>query len=280
MRAPDLVNQRNRWMVRALQTLLRPLVRLLIAEQVPYQFVAHVLKALYVDVAESDFPLPGKHPSDSRVALLTGVHRREVKRLRETDEFDDSVSEHIPLSSRLIADWNALPQFLDESGCPLPLNRSGRRPGPSLRDLAETAGQDIRAQAILDEWLRLGVVEVDEEGRIHLRAGSFVAERGFEEKVDFFGRIIGAHITAGSHNLRDGEPPMLDQVVYYGGLRPKSLEKLSSRARELALVALRTWNREAAQLQDEDRAAPDADGRIHFGAYVSLDGEESEHGHD
>jgi hypothetical protein len=277
MRATDPINDHKRWMVRSLRTLFRPLVRLLIAEQVTYPIVSQVLKALYVDVAETDFRLPEKPQSDSRVALLTGVHRREVKRLRGSDEPDDSASELIPLSSRLIADWNALPQFLDEAGHPLPLNRSGRRPGPSLRDLAETAGQDIRAQAILDEWLRLGVVEVDEDGRIHLRAGSFVAEHGFEEKVDFFGRIIGAHITAGGHNLQDGEPPMLDQVVYYGGLRPKSLDKLSSRARELALVALRAWNREAAQMQEEDRGAPDANGRIHFGAYVSLDEEGLEH---
>jgi len=271
MRTADSATDRKRWVARALRTLLRPLVRLLIAEQVTYPFVAQLLKTLYVDVAEMDFRLPEKPRSDSRVALLTGVHRREVKRLRECGKPDDPSGELISLSSRLIADWNALPQFLDEEGHPLPLNRSSRRPGPSLRDLAETAGQDIRAQAILDEWLRLGVVMIDDDGRIRLRAGSFVAEHGFEEKMDFFGRIIGAHIGAGAHNLHGGDPPMLDQVVYYGGLRPKSLEKLSSRARELALVALRAWNREAAQAQEEDRGAPDADGRIHFGAYFSLE---------
>jgi len=35
-----------------------------------------------VDVAVKEFPVDGKPQTDSRVTLLTGVHRKDVKRLR------------------------------------------------------------------------------------------------------------------------------------------------------------------------------------------------------
>ena len=228
-----------------------------------------LLKTVYVTSAEEEFALDDKAQSDSRIALLTGVHRREVKHRRE--RADSPVRAATALGARLIADWNALPEFVDEEGRPRPLNRSSRPAGPSIRDLVMTAGQDIRPQAILDEWLRLGVVEIGDDGRIHLRHTAFVPEHGFEEKLEFFVRILSAHIAAGTHNLSGEQPPMLDQVVYYGGLSPESAERLRTRARELAFEALTAWNREARLAQDADRGREDAHRRLHFGAYVQED---------
>jgi hypothetical protein len=271
---------RQRTLTRALRRMLRPLVRFLIAEQVTFPMLTGLLRSLYVEIAETDFRLPDKGQSASRLALLTGIHRREVKRLRECAGPDDRAPESVSLSARLIADWNALPQFLDDAGKPRPLNRSSRRAGPSLRDLAETAGQDIRPQAILDEWLRLGVVELDREGRIHLHLGSFVPEAGFDEKAEFFGRTVGAHLQAASENVRGQVPPMFDQVVYYGGLKPESVRKLSGRARELGMQALRDWNREAAAAQEADHDAPEATERLEFGTYTAFGREEPSKGGD
>lgn len=271
---------RQRVLVRALRRLLRPLVRFLIAHQVTLPMLHDLLRSLYVEVADSDFRLPDKEQSVSRLALLTGIHRREAKRLRDGPSYDDAVPEAVSLSAKLIANWNALPRFLDDAGEPVPLNRSSRRSGPSLRDLAETVGQDIRPQAILDEWQRLGVVDVDERGRIRLRRGSFVAQSGFEEKAEFFGRTVGAHLDAASRNLQGEEPAMFDQVVYYGGLRPESVRRLAERARELGMKALRQWNREAAVLQDADEGADGATERIHFGAYAALEREDPTEGED
>ena len=74
-------------LVNAIRKLLRPLVRLMLTFQITYPFVINLLKAIYVEVAEEEFKVAGKRPSDSRINLLTGVHRKDVKRLRtETDD--------------------------------------------------------------------------------------------------------------------------------------------------------------------------------------------------
>ena len=75
-------------LTRALRRLLRPLVRFLIAQQLTFPMLNAILRSLYVDVADADFRLPDKSQSASRVALLTGIHRREVKRLREAQRQD------------------------------------------------------------------------------------------------------------------------------------------------------------------------------------------------
>jgi hypothetical protein len=261
---------RQTLVIRALRRILRPLARFLIREQIPYPAFGDLMKQAYVEAADRDFALDGKPQSAARVALLTGVHRREVKRIREAEP-EAEVPGSTALGARLVADWLSLPEFRDANGEPLPLNRSSRRAGVSVRDLVERAGQDIRPQTVIDEWLRLGVVEMDAEGRIRLRRESFVPEAGFEEKLDFFARILGAHIATGDHNLAGDGPPWLDQIVWYGGLSPEHAERLQERARELATVALRTWNREARAAQDAAAGAPGADQRVHFGAFVHAD---------
>lgn len=62
--------------------LLRPLVRLFIRSGLTFPALADLLRELYVNVAEYDFALSGKEQTDSRVSLLTGIHRKEVRRLR------------------------------------------------------------------------------------------------------------------------------------------------------------------------------------------------------
>ena len=59
-----------------LARLLRPLVRLCIRSGMTFPALAQLLRELFVNVAEHDFALEGKEQTDSRVSLLTGIHRK------------------------------------------------------------------------------------------------------------------------------------------------------------------------------------------------------------
>ncbi len=246
---------------------LRPLARFLIAEQLPLAAVVELLKSCLVEAAERWFALPDKPQSDSRISLITGVHRKDVKRLRSAKEGRAGKPLPTSLSARLIADWNALPRFIDAEGRPLPLHRWAASGSPSIRDLTESAGQEIRPQATVDEWLRQGIVVIDGDNRIRLNQAAFVPDGDLEEKAHFFGRNLGEHIAACAENMSGESPPQLDQAVYYSGLTRESAAQLEHRARELAIAALRDLNREANALQQRDRARSDAFHRIHFGSY-------------
>ena len=70
-------------LLRASRRLLRPLVRLLMRAGVTFPVLADLLRTLYVEVAARDLLVDPKAQTDSRISLLTGVHRKEIRRLRE-----------------------------------------------------------------------------------------------------------------------------------------------------------------------------------------------------
>src|SRR3990172_164175 len=72
-------------LVRAIRHILRPLAPLMLASGVTYPLVSELLKGVFVAVAERDFRLDGRPMTDSRISLISGVHRKDVRRLRETD---------------------------------------------------------------------------------------------------------------------------------------------------------------------------------------------------
>ncbi|MDX6623576.1 MAG: hypothetical protein QOE75_1508, partial [Solirubrobacterales bacterium] len=106
-----------------LARVLRPLVRLLIRAGVTFPALTELLRELYVNVAEHDFALEGKEQTDSRVSLLTGIHRKEVRRLRGAGAPVNAVPTAVSRTSRIVGTWLASPEFTTATGEPLPLPR-------------------------------------------------------------------------------------------------------------------------------------------------------------
>lgn len=253
-------------LVRALRTLLRPLVRLLVARQLPYPFAANLLKGVYVEVAERDFGLAGKRLTDSRISLLTGVYRRDVKRLRSELREGTAVPPAVSLGAEVVARWNGLPEFLDAEGRPgpLPVHSDDE---PSFESLVASVSTDIRARSVLDEWLRLGVVHFDEAGRVVLDSGVFVPQKGLEEKLYYFGRNLRDHIAAAAYNVEGQEPPFMERSTYYGRLSAESVAQIGKFAAEQGMAALQAVNRLAMELQERDARSGAATRRMTFGVY-------------
>lgn len=255
-------------LLQAVRRLLRPLARLLMIHGVSYPAFAEIAKGVYVDVAARDFPDDGAPMTDSRVSLLSGVHRRDVKRLRSEFLTQQPTPSVVSLGAQVVARWCADPRFLDGQRRPAPLPRLARQGGEaSFEKLVEGVSKDIRARAVLDEWLRLGVVFLDEDDRVNLVESAFIPVKGIEEKAFYFGKNISDHLAASAHNLLDGHPPFLDRCVYYDSLTPESVELLRLLTRELAVTALQEVNRKALELQQRDADQERADRRMTFGVY-------------
>jgi hypothetical protein len=260
----------------ALRSLLRPLVRLLVARGVTCPMLVDLLKETYVDVAGREYGGDRAAPSDSRITLLTGIHRKDVKRLRATPLADaEAMPETVALGAQVVAAWTT--RFRDAKGRPRPLARLQSEGGEaSFEALVAGVSTDIRARAVLDAWLRLGVVELDDEDRVSLRNAAFVASRGFDEKAFYFGHNVGDHLAAASHNLLGGRPPFLERSVHYDSLDAASVEKLGALAEETGMKALHAVNREAMSAEARDKKSGEPKRRITFGIYFySAPGDDS-----
>lgn len=255
-------------LLRALRWLFRPLVRLLIENGVTYPQLRELLKGLYVEVADESFSLNGKRPSDSRVFVLTGVHRKDVKRLRSEDSATQPSAFAVStLGGELVAHWLGDADFQDANGRPRRLPRVSRDGEAGFDRLVASVSKDVRPRVILDEWLRLGVVSLDEQDRVCLDRDAFVPAAGFEEKVWFMGRHLHDHGAACVHNLLEEGPPMFERSVYYSGLTPDSVARLRELAQARGMALLQELNQAALALQQSDEDKADARHRMRFGTY-------------
>jgi hypothetical protein len=255
-------------LISAVRRLLRPLVRLLIAKGVGLAALTELLKEAYVDVALNEFPVDGKKQTDSRVSLLTGVHRKDVKRLRERPTEKMAAPRSIGLGAQIVSRWLGSKTTTDKKGQPLPLPRKADSSGvPSFDSLVSGISKDMRPRALLDEWLRLGVAHIDDDGRVVLNKFAFVPEKGFEEKAFYFGRNIHDHLAATAHNLLEEGNPKLERSVHYTGLSDESAAVLAQAAERTGMKALLEMNRLALELSEKDMGRATSTRRINFGLY-------------
>ncbi|CAG0125014.1 hypothetical protein RHDC2_00856 [Rhodocyclaceae bacterium] len=252
----------------ALRRLLRPLVRIMLAQGVTYPFLSELLKSVFVEVADKEFRLGGRQQTDSRISLLSGVHRKDVKRLRNIPDGDESAPAAISLGAALVACWVGSPEYLDAQGKPMPLARLASVGGAhSFEGLIASVSKDIRSRVVLDEWLRLGVVRIDDQDCVCLNSEAFVPEKGFDEKAYYFGANIHDHLAACAHNLMGNQPPLLERSVYYDQLNAVSVEELAKLSRDLGNQVLQKINRRALELQRQNENQPEANQRMNFGVY-------------
>ncbi|MGH8382440.1 DUF6502 family protein [Pseudomonas sp.] len=253
----------------ALRRVMRPLVRLMLRKGVTYTVFADLLKEVFVDVADREFRLDDKAPSDSRISLLTGVHRKDVRRLRkEGDTASMALPENITLGAQLVNAWTNSQPFCKAAGQALPLPRLASVGGDvSFDALVAQVSTDIRARVVLDEWLRLGVVRLDEQDCVHLEAQAFVPQKGFDEKAAYLAHNLHDHASAAVHNLTAQGQPFFERSVHYDALSPVSVETLRETVASEGMQTLLGFSRLAADLENRDLSSPDPRQRITIGLY-------------
>jgi hypothetical protein len=257
----------------ALRRLLRPLVALLIRSGVTFPVLAEMLRGLYVEVALHDLLKDSRAQTDSRVSLMTGVHRKEIRRLRDAVSADPAQAPPVvTLSSQIIARWLGAPRYQDAAGAPLPLPRAAPEGEPSFETLVATVTSDVRPRAVLDEWLSQGIVTLQPDERLRLNEAAYLPRPGQAEQLFYFARNLHDHIAAAAANvLAAGTPPFVDRSVHYDRLTADVARKIEAAARAAAQAALLEVNRVAIDLTDAETPADDARHRANFGVYIYVE---------
>ncbi len=258
--------------VAAVRRLLRPLVRLLVGQGITYPFLTELLKQVYVETAADEFALGGKRPTDSRLTLLTGVHRKDIRRLLREPAPADETPPGLTLGTQIVARWLGERAYCDAKGRPLALPRTPRAGGErSFAALVESVSKNVRPRSVLDELERLGVAEVDANDRVHLVTRGFVPGKELDAKAYYFGEALHDHLAAGVHNLAGTGPPMLERSVYYDELSPAAVAKLAERAETLAMGALQAINVDGMALERDDPPRPGERMRIRLGVFFHAE---------
>lgn len=242
---------------------LRPLVRYLIVQGTTFPQLCAWLKSLYVQEAEALARGSAEAVTDSHVALLSGVHRKDVARLRRQPEAPLRPSRQASVAARVVAEWVTDEALRDQEGQVRVLPVRVVESGPSFEALVRRVKADLRANVVLEELVRVGVVERLERGQVKLLRQAYIADRP-EEKLEFLGANVGDHMGAVVHNLTDAVP-WLERAVYYDRIPPEQVDALRAELTQRAQQFLRDVN---AQIMPRDQAAEGTSARrVRVGVY-------------
>jgi len=208
--------------------LLRPLVRALLRNGVPYGAFADLAKRAFVDVAMKEFEVSGKKQTISRASTITGLSRKEIKRLLDIDEEQDrDMVVRYNRAARVVYGWVHDKSYSDSKGEAALLEFENGN--PSFSSLVKTYSGDVPPRAILDELLKVGVVEKRADGKIKLLARAYIPQHGTSEKLALLGRDVAGLIRTMDENIHGvNEKPKFQRKVFYDNLPVEVLPRLQA----------------------------------------------------
>jgi len=251
----------------AVVRILRPLVRLLLRNNISAGEFTELARWCYVDVADRAFKIKGRKQTTSRLALLTGLTRKEVKRLKETDlRADDTESSRYNRLARLIGGWMRDQRFHDQTGRPADLAVEGG--GSSFDDLVRRYSGDIPCRAVLDELTRTGVVSLDEQGRVRLLVHGYIPGGDEPAKIAILGVDVAHLIRTIDHNIGRDSEPFMQRKVAYDNIPAASLPELRQLGAVKGQEFLEQLDRALAEHDRDISGAPEEGARYGVGIGV------------
>jgi hypothetical protein len=209
-------NEKNK-VLGAFQLVLRPIVKILLRYGIGYNEFAEVVKTAFVDVSTTEFGIRGRPTNISRVAVMTGLTRKEVRRLRNKLELGDgSVTVKSTPMTEILHRWYSDSDFLDQHGIPrsLPFTDGMN----SFSELVKRYGGDVPPGAMRAELKRVGCISEDGSGVLTVEQRSFWPSDNVGKVESALVHHVYPLVSAVAHNTTlDGlrEPDAFPQYAAY-----------------------------------------------------------------
>ncbi len=252
----------------SIRALLPALIRVCLHNGLSAKAFSELTREVYAEVAKDEFGIDGKSATISRVAILTGLTRKEVQRLLNRGEAKSTrANDQYNRAASVIGGWLKDRKFAGPTGHPRALFFEGR--GGSFAELVQRYSGDMPPRAMLDELLRVGAIKRLRDGRIGLLTRAYVPRKGPIQKLAILGGDTADLIATIAHNLYClDRPPRYQRKVMYDNVPLEAAEEFrviaSARGQEL-LEALDRW---LAHRDRDVNPAATGTGRVRLGVGV------------
>jgi len=251
----------------AARGILRPLVRVLLRNGVPYGAFAEIARRVYVEVAEEAFALPGKKQTVSRISALTGLARKEVTRLQAAEAPAPAHAERHHRPARVIGGWVRDKAYHDARGRPADLPMEGGK--GSFAALVRDYSGDVPARAMADELARIGAIEERPAGTLRLLTRAYIPRGDRAEQIAILGADVADLIATIDHNLTcpPGEA-YFQRRVSYDNIPAEALPGLTKTLARKAQACLESLDRDLASADRDRSPGAKGTGRVRTGVGI------------
>lgn len=257
--------------LKACRHFMLPIARFLLKNGVGYREFTEISKLAFVQVASEDYGIRGRRTNMSRISIMTGLNRKEIRRIRdrienEDWELDPSLSK--PVS--VLGEWFTSKNYLGSKGVPRALPYETKDGGASFSGLVREVGGDIPPGAMLTELMRAGCVK-------EVRAGVWKAvKRQYTPRsidvflVQRFGECLHDLAETMSKNMDQVNPDdrLFEFRAWANGIDKKStpkLRKIIASQGEAYLESIDDWLGE--HVSKDDVASAESTVRCGVGVY-------------
>jgi len=247
--------------------MLRPLVRVLLKYQVSYGEFASLLRRVYVEVAHQDFAIPNRKSTYSKVAVMTGIDRKMVQEiLNNKKDTMEVVDKPINKGLSVVKTWTTVARYLDTNKRPRDLPLRGSK---SFESLVDEACADLTPRAILDELVRVGVVERTDNNTVRLINETYIPSQDEEQLVRILFTCAKDLLVTGEHNLNNrGDLAWFQREVPYSNI-PESVvdefREYSNKKSQALISDVNRWLKR--KKQSVKKGTDEASRRVGLGIY-------------
>jgi len=242
--------------------LLRPLVRILLRHGVTYGEFSEVVKTSFVTIAAQEFRVPGKKMSKARIAIVTGLTRKEVHRLSEIDQKERfTLKTNLNRITRVLSGWHTDPEYTGPYGMPLEVRYDSDVPNDvTFVRLVQQYSGDMTPRAMLDELLRVGSVKETDHNWFKVLRREYVPEALAPDSLERLGRGVHDYINTIEENMQaqnKGSSRFERFVAPELGLLRKDLPKFDEFIRDKCQGLLEEIDNWLSKQQAPDKARGD-----------------------
>jgi hypothetical protein len=242
---------------KALAGVLLPLARTLLRCGVSYTEFSDLSKRAFVEAASADYGVRNRPTNIARVAVMTGLSRKEVSRIRRNRKkplAKDKLSLTVPAA--VLHAWHRNRRYSTRSGEPKVLPFAGS--GASFSGLVRALAKDIPPGAMRRELVRAGAIRVIDRNHVVPVKRHFIPDTA-DERV-LVGLELGlrrlAETIAFNSNIKNEGPKRFQRFVEGPPVKASQLRQAREMVQSLLagfsvqlddyLSALSTGNRQAA----------------------------------
>ena len=252
----------------AFRLLMRPIASLMLRCGVTWKELAELLKLVYVEAATEEYGKHGRPTNSSRVAILTGLSRREVKRVRDLlTDADPAPLEKINHASRVLSGWYQDPEFLDARGAPRLLAVKGER---GFEGLMRRYARDIPVTAMLKELEQVGSISKTPAGRLRAKSRFYMPAPMDPENILRTGSVVHDIARTIAHNvIREDKPRKFEGRATNLKVKRSAMRPFREYVEQRGMVLLEDADR---WLTDHEAKGPEEKTiRLGVGVYLILD---------
>jgi hypothetical protein len=187
-------------LMRACGRLLEPIVRFLIRNRVSWKEFSELAKVTFVQVATSDFGISGRPTNASRVAILTGLDRRDVRKIRTAvSEKQAATPGYMTKAAQVLDAWHHDPSFIDAARRPRALPLQGE--GASIGELVRRFAPGLPPVAMAKELKAAGAIAEMPDGSWRPVQRHYIPRNMPEEQIRLWSSTVRDLATTIGYNL-------------------------------------------------------------------------------